>query len=156
GTGDDAADRGERNQLDLEVDAHDLLPGADRDLAGFRCRHDARVVGRRVAGRLGLLGRAVREESAAAASTSARSAHRADARCELLQAAAEHLPESGHAHADVVLAGRQPKHAIDAAIVRLIAARRGELAIAANVLIALYGHERARERFAVIVEHAAG
>ena len=51
-----------RHEQDLEVDAPDFLPRGDVDLAGFRRADDAGIVGRRVAGRLGLVGHAERRE----------------------------------------------------------------------------------------------
>lgn len=64
--------------------------------------------------------------------------------------------KSGGGRADEVVAGWQAKDPILAAIVRLVPAGGGELALAADELIALHGDDRARQRLAVLVDDASG
>ena len=147
GADDEPAHGRERHELCLEVDAFELLPGTNRHLPSVARVDHTWIVGGRVADGIGLVRRAA-EETTPAAPVSCHG--------EGLHASTGPLRAARRRRADVVVARSKTEHPILPAVVGHSAARGDQLTLAADVLISLDRDDRANERFAVLVEHAAG
>ena len=131
----------------LEVDAFELLPGTNRHLPSVARVDHTRIVRGRVANGIGLV-RCAAEETTPAAPVSCHG--------EGLHASTGSLRAARRRRVDVVVARSKTEHPILPAVVGHSAARGDQLTLAADVLISLDRDDRANERFAVLVEHAAG